>query len=83
MPGGNVCRSNQKRDRALKDGVKGAGRTTAEDVKRQAAVNSAIQCKVCMATFPRTVRKPELEQHFEKHAKTGKSFAEVFPDFSE
>ncbi|CAG9570021.1 hypothetical protein LMJF_10_0450 [Leishmania major strain Friedlin] len=83
MPSGNGCRANQRREREMKK-TQGAGvKHTSEDMKKHEQSKNAIQCKVCLQGFPRTVRRPELEQHFEKHAKIGKCFAEVFPDFTE
>lgn len=67
----------------MKEAQKGANKHSAEDLKKHEQSKNAIQCKVCFQGFPRTVRQAELNQHYEKHAKVGKSFAEVFPDFQE
>ncbi|CCW65739.1 unnamed protein product [Phytomonas sp. EM1] len=81
MPSGNGCRANQRRERAMKK-QQGAGlKHTGKDIERHEQSKNAVQCKICLQGFPRTVRRPELEQHYEKHIKVGKTFEEVFPDF--
>ncbi|TPP46629.1 Zinc-binding family protein [Leishmania donovani] len=71
------------RPREMKKAQSAGVKHTSEDMKKHEQSKNAIQCKVCLQGFPRTVRRPELEQHFEKHAKIGKCFEEVFPDFTE
>lgn len=81
MGGGNGLKSAMKRD---KNAAKAAGagkQTTAEDRKKHEQAKNSHQCTVCMQGFPRTVRKPELMQHVEKHEKLKKTLAECFPDF--
>ena len=83
MPAGNGCRANQRREREMKKAQSTGQKHTSEDIKKHEQSKNAVQCKVCLQGFPRTVRRAELEQHYEKHTKTGKTFAEVFPDFEE
>ncbi|KAG5488381.1 uncharacterized protein JKF63_07976 [Porcisia hertigi] len=83
MPSGNGCRANQRREREMKKAQSAGAKHTSEDLKKHEQSKNAIQCKVCFQGFPRTVRRPELDQHFEKHVKTGKPFHEIFPDFME
>ncbi|CBZ24357.1 hypothetical protein, unknown function [Leishmania mexicana MHOM/GT/2001/U1103] len=83
MPSGNGCRANQRREREMKKAQSAGVKHTSDDMKKHEQSKNAIQCKVCLQGFPRTVRRPELEQHFEKHSKVGKFFEEVFPDFTE
>lgn len=83
MPSGNGCRANQRREREMKKAASAGVKHSAEDQKKHEQSKNAIQCKVCLQGFPRTVRRPELEQHYEKHAKAGKSFEEIFPEFTD
>ncbi|CCW72017.1 unnamed protein product [Phytomonas sp. Hart1] len=82
MPSGNGCRANQRRERAMKK-QQGAGtKHTGKDLEKHEQSKNVVQCRVCLQGFPVTVRRLELEQHFEKHTKVGKSFEEVFPNFN-
>ena len=81
MPSGNGCKAAINRARNAADANK-AGPSTAEDRKKQAADRTAIVCANCMTNFPRTVQAAELQQHVDsKHAKLGKTVAELFPAF--
>ena len=82
MPSGNGCRAAITRARKAKEADK-AGPSTNADRKKQEAANFAVQCKICLTGFSRTVKKDELEQHLDaKHSKAGKSFEEAFPTFA-
>ncbi|CAJ1006230.1 putative 4F5 protein family/Zinc-binding [Leishmania naiffi] len=82
MPSGNGCRANQRRERELKKSQSAGVKHTSEEMKKHEQSKNAIQCTVCLQGFPRTVRRPELDQHVERHTKTGKSFEEIFPQFT-
>lgn len=82
MPSGNGCRANMQRARNLAKADAAGKATTAEDRKKQEKANNAISCSICLQGFLASVRQPELQQHIEsKHAKCGKTVAEVFPKF--
>ncbi|CAD2222943.1 Zinc-binding, putative [Angomonas deanei] len=83
MPSGNGCRVNKQRERNEKKNSKGANKHDSEDLKKHEQSKNAVQCTVCFQGFPRTVRRPELEQHMQKHDKSGKTFEELYPAFSE
>ncbi|KEG07761.1 hypothetical protein DQ04_08891040 [Trypanosoma grayi] len=84
MPSGNGCRANQRRAREQAKALKQGASHTAEDRKKHEESKNAVQCVLCFQGFPRTVRRPELEQHLEsRHAKAGKSLEELFPAFSD
>ena len=81
MPSGNGCRAAITRARKAKE-AQASGPSTAADRKKQEAANFAVQCQVCLVGFSKTVKKDELQQHFDaKHSKSGKSFDEAFPNF--
>jgi len=84
MGGGNAQKTAMARARHLAK-TEGAGKaTTAEDRKKHEAAKNALQCTICLAGFPRTAKKPELQQHVEnKHPKSGKSVEEAFPGYTE
>jgi hypothetical protein len=82
MPSGNGCRAQMKRDRNNAKLAAAGKVTTAEDRKKHEAAKNAIQCTICMTGFPRTTGQAELQQHVDsRHAKTDKTFAQVFPAF--
>mmetsp|Transcript_70319 Transcript_70319/g.81957 ORF Transcript_70319/g.81957 Transcript_70319/m.81957 type:complete len:84 (-) Transcript_70319:122-373(-) len=83
MPSGNVCRANERRARQQKADAAAGKATTAEDRKKLEQYKNSMQCTVCLQGFPNTVRLPELEQHAEKHAKLGKTIADLFPNFQQ
>ena len=81
MGGGNGCKGAMAR--ARKDETKAKKTTTAEDRKNHEQAKNAHQCTICLAGFPRTVKQAELQQHIDnKHAKAGKTMAEIFPTFT-
>jgi hypothetical protein len=82
MGGGNAQKSATARNKKLAAAASAGKAHDSEDRKKQAQANNAIQCKVCLVGFPKTVRKAELEAHLEaKHAKLKKTVAEAMPDF--
>jgi hypothetical protein len=83
MPSGNVCKANERRAREQAKLAAAGKATTAEDRKKLEKYKNAVQCTVCMQGFPYTARRAELEQHAEKHEKLKKTFAELFPGFTE
>ena len=84
MGGGNVCKANAARAKAAAKAAAAGKATTNEDRKKHEASRNAVQCTICMTGFSRTVKQPELQQHFDnKHSKSGKTFAEAFPGFTE
>ena len=82
MGGGNGCKSNEARKRA-QEKKDGQGKvTTAEDRKKLEQVNNAFNCSNCLQGFRSYVKLEELQDHINsKHAKLGKTVAELFPDF--
>jgi hypothetical protein len=69
---GNGAKAQQKRERNAQESSK---------PKSQLKTNAnamSVQCKICKQTFLKTVKKPELLLHVEKHSK---EFKDCFPDF--
>jgi hypothetical protein len=84
MGGGNAGKSAATRAKKLAKEQSAGKSSDGATRKAQEDANNAIQCKVCMMTFMKTVRKTELEQHLDsKHAKLKKTLAEAFPGFTE
>ncbi|PBJ68483.1 hypothetical protein BCY84_21460 [Trypanosoma cruzi cruzi] len=84
MPSGNGCRANQRRAREQAKQQKQGNAHTAEDRKKHEQSKTVVQCTLCLQGFPRTVRRPELEQHLEsRHLKANKTFQELFPAFQD
>ena len=84
MGGGNANKTANARARKNAADAAAGSASSAESRKVQATANAAIMCKICMSTFPKTVRKPELEQHIEsKHAKAKKTMEDCFPGYGQ
>ena len=83
MGGGNAQKSATARAKKQAKEASAGKKHSTEDVKKQVAANNVVQCNICLIGFPRTVKQVELQQHLDnKHAKAGKTVAEVYPAFT-
>ena len=73
----------KKKQKEAKAAAGKGTKQSADGKKKMAADQAAIQCKICLQTFPSTSKQPALQVHIDaKHSKTKSTFADCFPSLA-
>jgi len=85
--GGDMNKKQIQLKKKAKEAKEAAGKGSkmSKESKQKAEKDrNAVQCTICRQSFTITTKRPQLEEHLDsKHKKLGKTFAEVFPGFTD